>query len=183
MDFQGFAILFSEINGWALLSFGLVLILVDYLIIETEYISTFGFAAILCGLGNFFEYEPLIKIWTIPVFLVMSFMLNSVIAKKLTIKGVEYRTSASDWINEIVGAQGLVLVLNEEIDDGSMFYDYKKDIAVEKDADQERKYLTTYKFKDANGQIYPAKSSGKLVNLQEVEVVDSINGVLIIKGI
>ncbi len=179
MNVAPFANFIASIDPWIFLTVGIVLIVADLMLTQTEALAPIGFAIFIIGLLQFINPNPILILWLIPGLLIISFYLQKKLFKKLGKKNIPAERNGAYYI----GKRGILKVIELKEDGVSDFYKYKKDISVETVplAQSRRKIL---KIILNDGEILPAgMKEGMPVNGLPVEIIEMINEKAIVREV
>lgn len=177
MTFDNLAVAYASLSPWAILSFGIILMMLDMVILQSEFFWSTGIGFLILGIIHFFELNHNFEIWLIPIVLALTFLQSNRLSFTSKLNSYDYEEKK----REIIGAVGTLKVVEEEVEDGSEFYSYKQKIGNEI-AVAEKSVNKIYKFVSNDGAVLPAIIMEDLKNGVEVEVVAEINGVVQLKG-
>jgi membrane protein implicated in regulation of membrane protease activity len=171
----------SNFDPWWMISIALLLILLDWFLLETDAFSVFGVSVFLLALLNMMNAPALVQIWSYPIFLFVSYYGNRKFISKLRQAKVPFEDND---ITKLVGKTATLMVVEGAITGGDHFYKYKKNIEVENyQVEPGSPHGSLYKAHFPDGRVFPAQLTETSIPLDgaTVEVTSVRHGTVMVK--
>ena len=178
MTFDNLVQVYASLNPWAILSLGIILMMLDMALVQSEFLWSTGIGFLVLGVIHFFGINSYLEIWLIPIVLIWTFVQSNRLSFSSSKNSYDYKEKKK----KIIGSVGVLKVVEEVVEDGSEFYAFKKNVGNEIGVG-EKTVNKIYKFISSDGTVSPAVINDELKNGSTVEVVDEINGVVHLKGV
>ena len=177
MNVDYFAEVLSNFDPWWMIAVAIVLVLIDWALIQTEALMTLGIAVLLAALLNAIDAAPMVQLWSLPILAFAAYSIQRPIYSKLASK----EKSPYEPIEKEVGAEGTLIVRYNRSTASSHYFKYKENIDLETAPEDSVNYVCKVSLKD--GRVFPAILSGEMLpeNGLSVKVTGVRNGALILK--
>lgn len=177
MSVDYFALALSNFDPWWMIAFSLILILVDWTIVQTEALMTVGLAVFFAALLNAVDAAPVAQLWSLPLFAFVAYLVQRPIYSRLASK----EKPPYEPLENEVGADGTLVVRYTSETAASHYFKYKENIYLETAPQEKVTFVCKVSMK--SGQVFPAiTQEGMLVkDGLSVRVIGIQNGALIVK--
>lgn len=167
---ETFGTILLELNPWWFVVAAISLILIDVAIFSTEYLLFLGVAAILLLAPRLVTDSPAVMTWSIPLVLLISYVISDRILKIL------FRNSEKiDTGDSILGIIGEITLLEEKNLSQNLFYSYRSKIPHESEITSNPE--VSLRVVLPTGQIIPITNPIGLNENDRVEIIqyDGVN--------
>jgi membrane protein implicated in regulation of membrane protease activity len=177
-SFDKLANILYNFDVWWMISFALILIIIDWAFIQTDAFMIIGFAILIMSIFNAIGLPASLQLWLCPASLVFAYIYQRKLFNYLTNKKSPYTLEEKNYI----GAKG-IFQLKESINESeSYFFGYKENIHVEDTSNLNKVQRITKIILNDTGEIFPVSDDDILLkNGDKVEVIAESNGLFFIK--
>ena len=180
----------SHFSPWWTLAVAIVLILLDWLLLQTETFTALGLGTFILAIMNALEFAPMVQFWSYTIaILAFVFVLPKVFAVIRTAKTPydSIETMGVKGLQVYVGEIGTLKLLSNKDESTNHFFSYKDSLYQGSDISpkmrSETKITTITKVLLSDGSMHPSRFTGdsELRDGLEVRVVGVSNGALIVE--
>jgi hypothetical protein len=173
----------ENFDPWWMLTFAIMLVLIDWALLHTEAFLTLGIATLLLALLNALDVPGIIQLWMYPVSIFASFLAQRKFFALITSAESPYKSLKNMGISsmqEHIGEIGTLKVLSNTDMSGDHFYSYKDEMNIEDRKIKNNDTIT--KTLLPNGSILPSNYVGNkgLLDGRKVRVTAIANGALVV---
>lgn len=155
-SFVNLSILVSSFDPWYIVSFAILVILIDIFLINSETFLWLGVALILVAILNAINLPPIIQLWSYPVSLFIVFVSQRYIGQILYRSPDPYRD-----LETYVGQVGTLRIQTSKTDNAAHFQNTPSlNVLDSMSADNDKELIsniTVAKIEFSDGKIFPAK--------------------------
>jgi membrane protein implicated in regulation of membrane protease activity len=163
MNIDYFSQVLSNFDPWWMIAFAIVLVLIDWALIQTEAFMTVGIGIFFAALLNAVDAPPILQLWSLPILAFIAYLVQRPIYSKLASK----QKSPYESLDNEVDSEGTLIVRYNSSVAAAHYFKYKENIDLEKAPEETVDYVCKVSLKD--GRVFPAL-------LQEgLEVQDGLN--------
>jgi membrane protein implicated in regulation of membrane protease activity len=145
----------ANFDPWWMIAIALLLILLDWFLLETDALSVVGFSIFLLAILNFSNAPDLVQLWSYPILLFVSYYGNRKFISKFRQAKVPFEDNNFD---NLVGKTATLAVVEGAITGSDHFYKYKKNIEVENyQVEPGSPHQSLYKAHFSDGKVLPAQ--------------------------
>ncbi len=168
----------------------IALILLDWLLLQTEAFMTLGLGTLILAIINAFDFSPMVQLWSYPIAIFASFFLQQRFFKIITKAKNPYDSLKEMGVKGLqihIGESGTLKVLSNKDESSDHFFSYKDSLYQGSDIDQERrtgpKITTVTKVLLSDGSTHPTKFIGdsEMHDGLGVRVIGVSNGALVVE--
>ena len=184
--------LIADIDPWWLVAVAIGLILLDWLLLQTEAFLTLGLATLILAIINALNFAPMVQLWSYPVAILASFFLQRRLFSLITSARSPYRsleTMGTKGLEAHVGKSGTLKVLSNKDESSDHFYSYKdktnRESELTRETREEATTTSVTKVVLSDGTIHPSKYVGEseFYDGQKIKVIGVSNGALVVEQI
>ena len=174
----------ANFDPWWMVAIAIALILLDWLLLQTEAFMTLGMGTLILAIINALEFSPMVQLWSYPIAIFASFFLQRRFFELITKETSPYKsleTMGMKGLEVHVGEIGTLKILSNKDESSDYFFSYKNNI--EHETRTEEKITTVTKVLLSDGSTHPSKfvSGSEKSDGLEVRVVGVSNGVLMVE--
>jgi len=177
MDVDYFAQALANFDPWWMIALALVLVLVDWALIQTEALMTVGIAIFFAALLNAVDVAPIIQLWSLPILAFIAYSVQRPIYSRLASK----EKPPYEPIDNEVGSEGTLIVRYNRSTAASHYFKYKENIKLENVPEETVDFVCKVSLED--GRVFPAiiQEGVPVKDGSSVTVIGVQNGALIVK--
>ena len=180
----------ADFDPWWMVSIAIALILLDWLLLQTEAFMTLGAGALILAIINALDFSPIVQLWSYPITMFVLFFLQRRFAEVITIAKTPYdslETMGVKGLHVRVGELGTLKVLSDKDESSDHFFSYKDSLYQGSDIDSERrtetKLTAVTKVLLSDGSTHPSTFIGdsEMRNGLRIRVMGVSNGALMVE--
>ena len=155
-SFANLSILVSSFDPWYIVSFAVLIILIDIFLINSETFLWFGVALILVAILNAMNLSPIIQLWSYPVSLFIVFVSQRYIGQILYRSPDPYRD-----LETYIGQVGTLRIQSSKTDNAAHFQNTPSLSVLDSMSNDKEQIsnITLAKIEFSDGKIFPAKKT------------------------
>ena len=178
MSVEKIALLVAGFDPWWMLSVALILVIVDWMLGQTEALMTLGLALVPIAALNALDINPYIQLWSYPLAVIAAYFLQRPFYSRL----VSNMKSPYESIDSEIGKSGTLRVSVTEHKGSGHFYEYKD--SIDGESRVKNRVDTVVKVNLQDGRVFPAIYAGttELIDGMDVEVTSTRAGALVVKN-
>ena len=167
-SFVNLSILVSSFDPWYIVSFAVLIILIDIFLINSETFLWFGVALILVAILNAMNLSPIIQLWSYPVSLFIVFVSQRYIGQILYRSPDPYRD-----LETYIGQVGTLRIESSKTDNAAHFQNTPSLSVLDSMSNDNEQIsnITLAKIEFSDGKIFPAK----IKNIEKFKDGDSVS--------
>jgi len=180
----------ANFNPWWMVAFAIALILLDWLLLQTEAFMTLGLGTLILAIINAFDFSPMVQLWSYPIAIFASFFLLRKFFKLITTAKNPYdslKQMGKKGLQIHIGESGALKVLSNKDESSDHFFSYKDSLYQGSDIDHEKRTATKIaavtKVLLSDGSTHPSKLIGdsEMRDGLGVRVIGVSNGALVVE--
>ena len=180
----------ANFDPWWMVAIAIALILLDWLLLQTQAFMTLGLGTLLLAIINALGFSPMVQLWSYPITIFVSFFLQRKFFELITIAKTPYESLETMGVKGLqvhVGEIGTLKILSDKDESSDHFYSYKDSLYHGSDIDSERrtetKITAVTKVLLSDGSTHPSKFVGvsEMRDGLGVRVIGVSNGVLMVE--
>ena len=184
MTVEQAAQLIANFDPWWMVAIAIALILLDWLLLQTQAFMTLGLGTLILAIINALDFSPMVQLWSYPITLFVSFFLQRKFFEVITIAKTPYDTLETMGVKGLqvhIGEIGTLKVLSDKDESSDYFFSYKDSIDYETKPETETAIVTKVLLPD--GSIHPSKFVGASERHDglQIRVIGVSNGALVVE--
>jgi hypothetical protein len=184
------AVFVAGIDPWWMVAFAIALIMLDWLLLQTEAFMTLGLGTLILAVINALGFPPMVQLWSYPVAIFASFFIQRKLFEMITTAKTPYSSLETLGMNGLqarVGENGTLKVISNKDESSDHFFSYKDTLYQGSDIDPENRtgaiITPVTKVLLSDGSIHPSKFIGDTAvhDGLSVRVIGTSNGALLVE--
>jgi len=180
----------ANFNPWWMVAVAIALILLDWLLVQTEAFMTIGAGTLILAIINALDFSPIVQLWSYPIIMFVAFFLQRKFAEVITKAKTPYdslQTMGVQGLQVHVGEIGTLKILSNKDESSEHFFSYKDSLYQGSDIDSEKRTETTLtavtKVLLSDGSTHPSKFIGdsEMRDGLRIRVTGVSNGALMVE--
>ena len=180
----------ANFNPWWMVAIAIVLILLDWLLLQTEAFMTLGLGTLILAIINALDFSPMVQLWSYPIAIFASFFLQRRLFELITTAKTPYDSLEMMGVKGLhvhVGEIGTLKFISNKNESSDHFFSYKDSLYQGSDIDSEKrtetKIMAVTKVLLSDGSMHPSKFIGDSAMRDGlgVRVIGVSNGALIVE--
>jgi len=184
------AVFIANFDPWWLVATAIVLILLDWMLLQTVAFITLGLGTLILALINALGFSPMVQLWSYPIAIFSSFFIQRKLFELITTVKTPYdslETMGLKGLQVHVGKTGTLKVISNKDESSDYFYSYKDSLYEGSDIDPKNTTGTNIpdiiKVLMSDGSMHPSKVIGN-TEIRDgliVKVIGVSNGALMVE--
>jgi hypothetical protein len=184
------AVFIANFDPWWMVATAIVLILLDWMLLQTVAFITLGLGTLILALINALGFSPMVQLWSYPIAIFSSFFIQRKLFELITTVKTPYdslETMGLKGLQVHVGKTGTLKVISNKDESSDYFYSYKDSLYEGSDIDPKNTTGTNIpdiiKVLMSDGSMHPSKVIGN-TEIRDgliVKVIGVSNGALMVE--
>jgi len=180
----------ANFDPWWMVAIAIALILLDWLLLETEAFMTLGLGTLILAIINALDFSPMVQLWSYPIALIASFFIQRKSFELITSAKSPYEsleTMGVEGLQVHLGEVGTLKFISNRNESSDHYFSYKDSLYQDSDIDPERRTETEItavtKVLLSDGSTHPSKFIGdsEMRDGLGVRVIGVSNGALMVE--